>query len=99
MLIGSSHPRDVSLAALTIPVTKIAGTRDGLASPGKVRANRHNLPASTHCEWIEGGNHSQFGWYGFQPGDHFGRITRDEQHAAMASAESVPALSAIRVPD
>jgi len=86
VLIGSSHPRDVSLAALTIPVTKIVGTHDGLASPEEVRANQHNLPASTHWVWIEGGNHSQFGWYGFQPGDRFAGISRDEQHAAMIEA-------------
>jgi len=86
VFIGSSHPRDVSLAALTIPVAKIVGTRDGLASPEEVRANQHNLPASTRWVWIEGGNHSQFGWYGFQPGDHFARISRDDQQSAMIEA-------------
>jgi pimeloyl-ACP methyl ester carboxylesterase len=83
VIIGSSHPRDVSLAALRIPVAKIVGTRDGLASPDEVNANRHNLPASTHWVWVEGGNHSQFGWYGFQPGDHFARIPAVDQRAAM----------------
>ncbi len=86
VIIGSSHPRDVSLSGLTIPVTKIVGTRDGLASPDEVRDNRHLLPASTHWVWIEGGNHSQFGWYGFQPGDRFARITRGQQHTAMINA-------------
>jgi pimeloyl-ACP methyl ester carboxylesterase len=100
VLIGSSHPRDLSLAGLTIPVTKIVGTRDGLASPDEVRANQHLLPASTHWVWIEGGNHSQFGWYGFQPGDHFARITPDEQHAAMIEAvlAAMAAVSAYRAP-
>ena len=32
VIIGSSHPRDVSLSGLTIPVTKIVGTRGGLAT-------------------------------------------------------------------
>ena len=86
VIIGSSHPRDVSLSGLTIPVTKIVGTRDGLASPDEVRENQHLLPASTHWVWIEGGNHSQFGWYGFQPGDRFARITRGQQHTAMIDA-------------
>ncbi|MBA3406320.1 MAG: hypothetical protein H0U13_16825 [Gemmatimonadaceae bacterium] len=62
------------------------GTRDGLASPDEVRENQHLLPASTHWVWIEGGNHSQFGWYGFQPGDRFARITRGQQHTAMIDA-------------
>ncbi len=86
VIIGSSHPRDVSLSGLTIPVTKIVGTRDGLASPGEVRENQHLLPASTHWVWIEGGNHSQFGWYGFQPGDRFARIARGQQQQAMIDA-------------
>ena len=86
VFIGSSHPRDVSLASLTIPVAKIVGTRDGLASPGEVRANQHLLPAATRWVWIEGGNHSQFGWYGFQPGDHFAKIPAEEQRATMIRA-------------
>ncbi|MBA3890466.1 MAG: hypothetical protein H0X64_08040 [Gemmatimonadaceae bacterium] len=43
------------------------GTRDGLASPAEVRGNAGLLPAHTRWIWIEGGNHFQFGWYGFQP--------------------------------
>jgi hypothetical protein len=32
---------------------------------------------------IEGGNHSQFGWYGFQPGDRWASISREEQQAVV----------------
>jgi pimeloyl-ACP methyl ester carboxylesterase len=100
VLIGSSHPRDVSLAGLDVPVAKVVGTRDGLASPEEVNANRHNLPASTHWVWIEGGNHSQFGWYGFQPGDHFARIPAADQRAAMTKAvlEMMRAVKEHRAP-
>lgn len=100
VLIGSSHPRDVSLAGLDIPVAKIAGTRDGLASPDEVNANRHNLPVSTHWVWIEGGNHSQFGWYGFQPGDRFARIPAADQRAAMTETvlEMMRAIDEHRAP-
>ena len=38
-LVGTSHPCDVDLSALTVPVTKIVGTRDGLASREEVEAN------------------------------------------------------------
>ena len=86
ILIGTSHPRDVDLNTLTVPVTKIAGTRDGLASPAKVEANRALLPAATRWVWIEGGNHSQFGWYGFQPGDRRATISAECQRAAMIRA-------------
>jgi pimeloyl-ACP methyl ester carboxylesterase len=83
VLIGTSHPRDRSLADLRLPVTKIVGTRDGLASPEEVRANAHLLPAATRWIWVEGGNHSQFGWYGFQPGDHRAAVSEEAQQRVM----------------
>jgi hypothetical protein len=83
VIIGSSHPRDHDLSGLTIPVTKIAGTRDGLASPGEVRQNADLLPLHTRWIWIEGGNHSQFGWYGFQPLDRRPRVSASMQRAVM----------------
>ncbi len=97
LLVGTSHPRDVDLSALTIPVTKVAGTRDGLASPAEVKANARLLPTATHWVWIEGGNHSQFGWYGFQPGDRRSTIaaatqrsiTREAVLASLRAADSI----------
>lgn len=92
VLIGTTHPRDVDLSGLTVPVTKIVATRDGLARPAAVEANRHLLPASTRWVRIDGGNHSQFGWYGFQPGDRFARIDAADQRRQMIDA----VLSALR---
>ena len=86
VLIGSSHPRDVDLSAVRIAVTKVVGTRDGLASPEEVEANRGKLPAHTRWVWIQGGNHSQFGWYGFQPGDHRATIGAKVQRTLMTDA-------------
>jgi pimeloyl-ACP methyl ester carboxylesterase len=99
VLIGTTHPRDVDLATLTVPVSKIIGTNDGIAPERKSEANRRLLPQTTRWIRIEGGNHSQFGWYGFQPGDHFARISAKQQHDRMmavvldmlrAVADSVP---------
>jgi pimeloyl-ACP methyl ester carboxylesterase len=86
VVIGSSHPRDVNLSLLRIAVTKVVGTRDGLASPEEVEANRDKLPAHTRWVWIQGGNHSQFGWYGFQPGDRRATIGASVQRALMTDA-------------
>ena len=86
ILIGTSHPRDVSLATLRLPVTKIIGTRDGLASLEEVEGNAHLLPPGTRWVRIEGGNHSQFGWYGFQPGDRRATIPASEQRARTIDA-------------
>ncbi|HZF68146.1 MAG TPA: alpha/beta hydrolase, partial [Gemmatirosa sp.] len=86
ILIGTSHPRDVDLSALQVPVTKIVGTRDGLARPADVERNRGLLPAGTRWVWIAGGNHSQFGWYGFQPGDRRPTVAAAAQRAVMIRA-------------
>ncbi|MBP7964798.1 MAG: hypothetical protein KBG20_12985 [Caldilineaceae bacterium] len=80
-LVGTSHPRDFSLAHVTMPIVKILGTRDGLSSVEKSETNRQQLPAATRWVLIEGGNHSQFGWYGFQPGDRTATIDREAQQA------------------
>jgi len=79
VLVGTSHPRDFSLAHVTIPVTRIYGTRDTIADVEKLEANRRNLPASIRDVRIDGGNHSQFGSYGFQPGDWPATISRGHQ--------------------
>jgi pimeloyl-ACP methyl ester carboxylesterase len=86
VLIGTSHPRDVDLSGLRIGVTKVVGTRDGLASPAEVEGNRSKLPDHTRWVWIEGGNHSQFGWYGFQPGDRRPTVDAATQRARMTDA-------------
>jgi pimeloyl-ACP methyl ester carboxylesterase len=83
VLLGTTHPRDADLSALTIPVTKVVGTRDRIAPLEKIEANRRLLPASTRWIRIEGGNHSQFGWYGFQPFDGFAEISAEAQHAQV----------------
>jgi pimeloyl-ACP methyl ester carboxylesterase len=86
VLIGTSHPRDYDLSSLGVPVTKIVGTRDGLATPAKVRQNAALLPPQTRWVWVEGGNHSQFGWYGFQPLDRWARVDARTQRQIMIDA-------------
>lgn len=86
LLIGTSHPRELDLSASPLKVTKIYGTRDGLASVEEVRQFAPNLPPSTRFVPIEGGNHGQFGWYGFQPGDRFAKISREEQQRLLLEA-------------
>jgi pimeloyl-ACP methyl ester carboxylesterase len=94
ILVGTSHPRDFSLAESTLSVTKILGTRDGVAPLEKSEDNRHLLPARSRWVLIEGGNHSQFGSYGFQPGDHFASIDRDLQQR-LTSKAIVDALESV----
>jgi pimeloyl-ACP methyl ester carboxylesterase len=98
ILVGTSHPRDVDLSRLPVAVTKIVGTRDGLASEGEVKANQPKLPSHTRWVWIEGGNHSQFGWYGFQPGDNRAHIPREKQQRMMTDAVLVALTDASTSP-
>ncbi len=86
VLIGTSHPRDVDLSGLRLPVTKVVATRDGLATPARVEANRALLPPSTRWVRIDGGNHSHFGWYGFQPGDRRATVPAAVQRRIMVDA-------------
>ncbi|MBM3796105.1 MAG: hypothetical protein FJW31_19060 [Acidobacteria bacterium] len=85
-LLGTTHPRDFSLAALTIPVTKIYGTHDGVAPIAAVQANRDKLPPHTRWVAIEGGNHVQFGFYRHQLFDGAATITREEQMRQVVRA-------------
>ncbi len=86
ILIGTSHPRDFDISRLTMDVTKIFGSEDGLASPEEVRRYRVNLPKGTHWVEVKGGNHAQFGWYGSQLGDHRAKITHADQQSQLAQA-------------
>jgi len=86
VLIGTSHPRDFSIAGTAIPMTRVFGTRDTIADVEKLEATRTNLPPSTRIVPIDGGNHSQFGYYGFQPGDWPATISREAQQAITRRA-------------
>jgi hypothetical protein len=67
-------------------MTQVFGTRDTVADVEKVERARANLPPSTRIVPIDGGNHSQFGYYGFQPGDWPATISRDAQQAITRRA-------------
>lgn len=95
VLIATTHPKRVSLAALSIPVTKIYGSRDCVADAGEILANAALLPPTTQWVRVEGANHRQFGWYGAQLGDCKATITRETQQARTLEALLV-ALATIK---
>jgi pimeloyl-ACP methyl ester carboxylesterase len=85
VLMASTHPREESYATLPLPVVKILGSEDGVAPLADARANQQLLPPQTRWEVIDGGNHAQFAYYGYQLWDRPARITRDQQHEHVAS--------------
>ena len=67
-------------------MTRVYGTRDTVADVDKLERTRVNLPLSARIVRIDGGNHSQFGYYGFQPGDWPATISREAQQAITRQA-------------
>ena len=87
-LVGTTHPRERNLSALpaTLPVLKVFGSRDGVATPEDVRRYASNLPPHTTFVEIEGGNHRQFGYYRYQLMDGRAAIDREAQQRQLIEA-------------
>jgi pimeloyl-ACP methyl ester carboxylesterase len=85
-LIGTTHPRERDLSAARFAVLKILGSSDCVASVSAARANARLLPVGTAWVEIAGGNHRQFGYYGWQLGDCTATISRGEQHKQTVEA-------------
>jgi pimeloyl-ACP methyl ester carboxylesterase len=98
ILIGTSHPKEPAfdLSNTTLSVTKIYAANDGLAGMDEVEANAIYLPENTTWVLIEGGNHSQFGYYGSQWGDGTATISRDEQQKLTIEAV-ITALNQVQI--
>jgi hypothetical protein len=69
-------------------VVTIHGTNDGLVSTSQIDDSMKLLPKDTTRIEIQGGNHSQFGWYGNQPGDNPATISREVQQLQTVNATS-----------
>lgn len=67
-------------------VVSISGSNDGLSTPDKIQASKANLTPQAVYVVIDGGNHSQFGYYGAQDGDNAATITREQQQAQIVDA-------------
>jgi hypothetical protein len=77
-----------SIRDTNLKVMSIYGTNDGLATPDEIEASRADLPPDTQFVAIEGGNHTQFGWYDtypnpVQPDDNSPGITREQQQCQI----------------
>ncbi|MEI6950624.1 alpha/beta hydrolase [Paraflavisolibacter sp. H34] len=79
ILIGTTHPRDFDLSGSKIPTLKIYGSNDGVADTTGVNRNKAKLPPATKYVCLNGANHAQFGYYGFQLGDGKAAISRAVQ--------------------
>lgn len=81
----ASYPADDSLKNADIEVLSIYGTND-MAGMATFDEKKSLLAADTEYVIIEGGNHAQFGSYGFQAGDNASTISAAEQWSQTAAA-------------
>lgn len=85
LVFWASYP-DVDLSGFNIHALSIYGTSDGVAKRENIENSKNLLPSDAVFVSIEGGNHSQFGWYGLQPGDNEAGISQAEQQTQTVSA-------------
>ena len=86
LALWASYPADDSLIETNARVLSIYGSNDGLTTPLEVLQSQRLLPPDATFVEIRGGNHSQFGSYGPQPGDREATIPAEEQWAQITDA-------------
>lgn len=69
----------VNLSDLDLRVLTIYGSADKILNREAYEQNFTNLPAGSEEVILEGGNHGQFGSYGYQAGDGEATLTPEEQ--------------------
>src|SRR6056297_1273982 len=77
ILLASFSGRDLS--DKDISVLSIAASEDGIITLNDIKNKAHLLPETAEHVIIEGGNHAQFGDYGWQEGDSEAKIAAEEQ--------------------
>ena len=77
ILLASYVTSDLSQTELK--ALSLIGSNDGVLNVKQYQKNRKNFPDQTTEVMITGGNHAQFGSYGFQKGDKEADITPKEQ--------------------
>jgi len=68
-LLGSYPDEKTDFSTQTLPILSIYGEKDGLSTVKKIENKEYLLSKSTNLHEIKGGNHGQFGIYGYQKGD------------------------------
>jgi len=79
VLLAAYPGKSNNISKYNIKVLSIFGEFDGLATIEKIETHKNLLPDNTKYVMINGGNHSNFGYYGFQKGDNPSLIYKDEQ--------------------
>jgi hypothetical protein len=86
LVLWASYPADDSLMDTSAKVLSIYGSNDRISTSVEVLKSQELLPPDAIFIEIPGGNHSQFGSYGLQPGDGEATISAEEQWAQITDA-------------
>ena len=92
VVLWAGYPSDSArLNNKILKAISIYGTNDGLVTLDKIEDSRDDLPPYTQWVEVEGGNHTQFGWYDtapdpIQPEDNPAGITRQQQQDIVVQA-------------
>lgn len=81
----ASYPQKKDdISNTNLKVLSIWGSEDGCADISKIKAAENIIPKDSVFKEIPGGNHAQFGNYGFQKGDNVAKIpSLDQQSLAV----------------
>jgi len=92
LIFWASYPAS-DISTIDQKVISIYGTLDGLTDATDIAESETNLPEDTQWVPIEGGNHTQFGYYGddnnpdfLQEDDNPAEISRDNQTGQIVEA-------------
>lgn len=86
VLWGAYPGANTSLRNTGQDVVVVFGTRDCISTPDEVLAATVRLPEDTELVSVEGGNHTQFGWYEGQIGSCTATISREDQQSIAIEA-------------
>jgi hypothetical protein len=86
VLLASYPAGSDDLSKSGIRVISITGTNDGVLNKESFKSSEKLLPENTITVSIPGGNHSQFGDYGFQSGDNEAGISIEQQHSIVVES-------------
>ncbi|HNY37523.1 MAG TPA: alpha/beta hydrolase, partial [Petrotogaceae bacterium] len=86
ILLASYPAQGDDLSSNDLDVLSIYASNDGLATVQKIDSTKRLLPPQTVYYCIQGGNHTQFGWYLTQDGDGQADISRQQQQDELLSS-------------
>lgn len=85
LILLASYPAEgTDLSNSTMKGLSIVGNQDQVINRENYDNSEIRLPATTQKVVINGGNHSQFGDYGFQKGDGIATVSKEDQWQQVA---------------